>query len=127
MNTHTAPLDPRIGMLNGGRFYAFLDGYDKPETTGPLEEIQRALAALDDGRPVTALVVVAKPVRALRDFAVTITPRVTTYSGSSTIGEHTVTITARTAAEAVSEARRRYREAEGRERVPATFTAKLAD
>ncbi len=36
-------LDPRIGMLTSGKFYAFAHGYDKPETVGTLEEVEAAL------------------------------------------------------------------------------------
>lgn len=36
-------LDPRIGVLNSGKFYAFAHGYDKPETVGTLEEVEVAL------------------------------------------------------------------------------------
>lgn len=39
----TAALDPRIGMLNDGRFYAFADGYQNPETVGTLAEVEAAL------------------------------------------------------------------------------------
>lgn len=38
-----ARLDPRIGILNSGKFYAFVNGYDKPETIGTLEEVETAL------------------------------------------------------------------------------------
>lgn len=40
---HAANLDPRIGMLNSGKFYAFVNGYDKPETVGSLEQVEAAL------------------------------------------------------------------------------------
>jgi hypothetical protein len=36
-------LDPRIGILNSGKFYAFINGYDKPETCGTREEVEAAL------------------------------------------------------------------------------------
>ncbi len=36
-------LDPRIGVLNSGKYYAFVNGYDHPETVGTLEHVQRAL------------------------------------------------------------------------------------
>lgn len=36
-------LDPRIGLLSSGRFYAFVHGYDKAETIGTLAEVQGAL------------------------------------------------------------------------------------
>ncbi|TES65655.1 hypothetical protein E2P84_36620 [Burkholderia cepacia] len=40
---NTAKLDPRIGMLNNGKFYAFVNGYDKPEIIGTLDEVETAL------------------------------------------------------------------------------------
>ena len=40
---HLTPLDPRIGMLSSGRFYAFAHGYGQPETIGTLAEVQGAL------------------------------------------------------------------------------------
>lgn len=36
-------LDPRIGTLNSGQFYAFVDGYDAPEVVGTLQEVEVAL------------------------------------------------------------------------------------
>lgn len=36
-------LDPRIGKLNSGKYYAFVDGYDRPEFIGTLEEVEIAL------------------------------------------------------------------------------------
>ncbi|MBP8275284.1 MAG: hypothetical protein KAX55_00125 [Propionivibrio sp.] len=36
-------LDPRIGKLNGGKFYCFPDGYGKPEFIGTLEEVGSVL------------------------------------------------------------------------------------
>lgn len=36
-------LDPRIGMLNSGKFYCFPDGHGKPEFIGTLEEVEAAL------------------------------------------------------------------------------------
>lgn len=40
---HTSVIDPRIGALNIGKFYAFVNGYDKPETVGTLEQVETAL------------------------------------------------------------------------------------
>lgn len=37
------PTDPRIGVLNSGVYYAFVDGPHKPETRGTLEEVEIAL------------------------------------------------------------------------------------
>lgn len=39
----SAQLDPRIGMLASGRYYAFAHGYARPETIGTLNEVQAAL------------------------------------------------------------------------------------
>jgi len=39
----TAQLDPRIGMLSSGKFYAFAHGLAKPETVGTLQEVELAL------------------------------------------------------------------------------------
>jgi hypothetical protein len=39
----TAQLDPRIGAMSSGQFYAFAQGYDKPETVGTLREVEQAL------------------------------------------------------------------------------------
>ena len=39
----TALLDPRIGVLNSGQFYAFAHGYDKPETVGTRLQVEQAL------------------------------------------------------------------------------------
>ena len=40
---HTAQLDPRIGVLSSGQFYAFAHGYYKPETVGTLQQVMQAL------------------------------------------------------------------------------------
>lgn len=39
----TTTIDPRIGMLGNGRFYAFANGYDQPETVGTLPDVEAAL------------------------------------------------------------------------------------
>lgn len=36
-------LDPRIGALATGRFYAFVNGYDKPHFEGTLHQVEQAL------------------------------------------------------------------------------------
>lgn len=43
MATAALNLDPRIGVLNGGKFYCFPNGYGKPELIGTLEEVENAL------------------------------------------------------------------------------------
>ena len=61
-----------------------------------------------------------------KEYEVTISPKMTTYAGSATFGEYTVSVTAKTAAEAIKEARAARRESEGRYGVPATYRAKVA-
>lgn len=36
-------LDPRIGKLNSGMFYAFANGYNEPEVVGSLDAVEIAL------------------------------------------------------------------------------------
>lgn len=36
-------LDPRIGMLNSGKFYCFPKGHGQPEFIGTLEDVEAAL------------------------------------------------------------------------------------
>lgn len=46
-------MDSRIGILQreGGQvFYAFAHGYDKPETVGTMEEVERALGVKECGQ-----------------------------------------------------------------------------
>jgi hypothetical protein len=114
-------LDPRIGTLNSGRFYAFANGYDQPETVGTLAEVEAALGL----RPAP-IAPAAKPGR-LRTYAVTISPSVVLYSGGWAGADHVVDIVARSAAEAVKLARRQRREEEGRHAPTATFRAKRAE
>lgn len=116
-------LDPRIGVLNGGKFYCFPNGHGKPEFIGTQEEVEIALglrqSAAKEEKP-------AKRQGELRDYVVTITPRKITYAGSQTFGEYTVEVVARSNSEAITKARRERNDNEGRYGVPATFRAKLA-
>lgn len=51
---HAAQLDPRIGMLSNGKFYAFVHGLAKPETVGTLQEIKQALGINKEHASVSA-------------------------------------------------------------------------
>lgn len=113
-------MDPRIGVLNrAGRpvFYAFVDGYDKPAAEGSLGDVEAALGLR------AAIAAPGKP-RVLREFSVTVTPRVVTYAGSAVLGEYAVTVFAESAAKAISAARRMRRDEEGAHAVPAVFRAR---
>lgn len=46
-------MDSRIGKLNNGQFYAFVDGYDAPEFRGTLEEVEVALGLREKTPEVT--------------------------------------------------------------------------
>lgn len=59
---NAAQLDPRIGMLNSGKFYAFAHGAGMPETVGTLQEVEQALGIAKEHAPV--------PQKALRKFDV---------------------------------------------------------
>jgi hypothetical protein len=62
----------------------------------------------------------------LRVYTVTVTPKIVTYSGVSTFAAYRLDVTAASRAEAIRRARRERSENEGREGVPASFTAKLS-
>lgn len=63
----------------------------------------------------------------MKNYTVTITPKITTYASGSTFGECTETVFAKNAADAIKTARRNRRNAEGRYAVPATFRASIAN
>lgn len=117
---NTANIDPRIGTLANGQFYAFANGYDQAETRGTLEQVEIALGLR------AAAVVVKAAAKKVRRYIVKMT-HAAYYAGGARMDGAEVEIDAATSAQAISEARRRYREAEGRERMPATFSARIAD
>ena len=49
-----------------------------------------------------------------KEYTVTITPKITAYAGASVFGEYTVTVFAKSHAEALKQARAERRESEGR-------------
>ena len=89
---------------------------------GTLENVEIALGL----RPVTVPPSAqAGKVRQLRDYAVTITPKVVSYAGTLWFGEFTITIRAASHAAAIKAARTERNETEGRYGVPATYRARL--
>jgi hypothetical protein len=115
-------LDPRIGKLNSGRYYCFPNGYDKPELTGNLQQVQMALGIYSAKRNSEPKPLVRSK---NRYYLVSVQPKVVTYAGSSTFGEYTVEVLARSHAEAIKIVRNERRETEGRFGVPATYNARL--
>lgn len=117
-------LDPRIGLLNSGRAYAFVQGYDKSEFVGTVDEVTLALGlTLAEGARDTP----AQAHRALRTFRVEVAPRLLTYAGSATFGPYTVTVTARSHSEAITQVRQARNAQEGRYGVPARYRATVVD
>lgn len=130
-------LDPRIGTLVRGQetvFYAFVNGYHADPLEGTLEQVEAALG-LRPATPGTRVVPTpaprrcAQPSRDLREYAVTVTPSIVTYSGGAytggaTHGEYTVQVFARSHAKALQKARSDRRDEEGRLAVPASFRAR---
>lgn len=119
-------MDPRIGILNSGVHYAFVDGYDKPEFRGTLAEVERALGIEIKTAQVTRR-------RSLKRYEVTVTPAVVGYTstgyggGSERHGSYTVEIDAETARKAEQEARKAYRDEEGRMAPGVTCKARRVD
>lgn len=118
-------MDPRIGVLNSGVHYAFVNGYDQPEVRGTREQVEHALGL----RPAPA----ARRLPSLKLYEVTVTPSVVGHSssgyggGSMVHGAYTVEVTAPTASDAITQARRAYRNEEGRFAPKATYRAKRVD
>lgn len=132
--TDAMKLDPRIGVLNGGKFYCYPNGNGRPEFVGTLAEVEAALGIrpTPGSQPAPAPASSAMPARArtsggLRDYEVTITPKVVSYAGAGTFGEYTVTVCARSHSEAIKMARQDRREAEGRHGVAATYRARVIE
>lgn len=133
-------LDPRIGTLVRGVetvYYAFVHGYQADPLEGTQEQVEVALGLRQT--PPIAQTAVPSPSQArrrlassgtdLREYMVTVTPSVVTYAGgsytgSSTFGEYTVQVLAKSHAQALQKARRERRDEEGRFGVPARFKAR---
>jgi hypothetical protein len=95
-------LDPRIGTLNSGKCYAYVNGYAAEPVVGSLEEVELALGLR---KPVAA----AKPARTVRTFVVTVTPGVTSWN----VQEYEVRVNARDRNEAMRRARAEYNDSVG--------------
>ena len=86
-------LDPRIGTLNSGKFYAYVNGYHAEPVTGTLAEVETALA-------------LRKATPKVRTFLVTVTPGVVSWN----VRQYQVEIDARDRNEAIRRARSQYNE-----------------
>ena len=114
-------MDSRIGKLNSGKFYAYLNGYDaEPTFTDSLEEIE----ALLKGEVYVAPVKAKATKKTVHTYIVTVTPEMTVYASGFTGSEYTVEVYASTAADAIKEARSQRRDSEGRFGVKCSYKAK---
>jgi hypothetical protein len=102
-------LDPRIGALNNGKFYAYVNGYQAEPVTGTLPEVEVALG-------------LRKAAPKVCTFLVTVTPGVTSWN----VQQYQVEIDARDRNEAIRRARSQYNENVGiRNNGAARFSARL--
>lgn len=115
-------MDPRIGMLSNGKFYAYVNGYDvDPVFTDTLEEIEALLKGEVYVAPVKAK---ADKKTTVHTYIVTVTPEMIVYSGGFAESEYSVEVYASTAADAIKEVRSERRETEGRYGVKCSYKAK---
>ena len=91
-------LDPRIGTLNSGKFYAFANGYDQPETVGTLAEVEAALG-------LRAAPAKARKTALVRTYTVTATLKFAYYTSAGLTSGYEVEVVAKNKAEAISKAR----------------------
>lgn len=108
-------LDPRIGVLNSGKFYCFPKGNGQPEFIGTREEVETILGI----RPA-----VAKSAK-IRRYKVTVTPKIATYAGSWRGEEYSVEVDAHNNSEAITKVRQQRNAEEGRYGVRATYRAQV--
>lgn len=135
----TNTLDPRIGILNSGEHYAFVNGYSQPEFRGTREAVEEQLwlRATQAVRPSIAKASSKKTSsleaatrkkhlspKKLYEYEVTVTPTVVSYAGHTILDAYLLTVYAATNAAAISAARKQRRESEGRYAVPASYSAK---
>jgi hypothetical protein len=121
-------LDPRIGILNSGVHYAFIDGYDKPEFRGTREQVEQRLGLRPQPQPGGAAsrgrTQPAKPRSVyLYSVRVSVDRAMDAWHGTDRSASYTAEVYAANAREAVKKARQERRDEEGRFAAPATFKA----
>jgi hypothetical protein len=102
-------LDPRIGYLNSGRFYAYV-GAARKEVMGSREEVEIALGLRKKARP------------AIRTFIVTVKPGVESWNCKT----EEVPVDARSHADAIKQVRADYNENTAWTNGAATYRVRLA-
>ena len=117
-------LDARIGMLNGGRYYCYPNGYAQAEFIGSLAEVEEVLDLVSARLPTHFA---PSRLDRIRRYQVTVTPRCVAYAGAWRADEYAVEDHARSHADAITAVRRQWNEQEGRYGVRASFRAKVID
>lgn len=84
-------LDARIGTLNSGKFYAYVNGYSAEPVVGSLAQVEAALG-------------LRKAAPKIRTFIVTVTPGVVSWN----VQQYQVEVDARDRNEAIRRARQEY-------------------
>lgn len=105
-------MDPRIGQLTNGKFYAYVDGYGKEPVVGMLTDVEIALG-LTTAEPTAKLTTaaVSTPKRKpMHTYQVTVTPRHKLYTGSHVADEYVTEVYASTGVDAVKKARKEWNE-----------------
>lgn len=124
------PMDPRIGALANGTFYAYASGYDAEPFMGTRGEVEAALglapsANSAEGASFGRRASVAKSAPA-RCYDVLVSPSVVVHVGAWSGGPYVERVSARSHAQAISKARAMRRDNEGRLAAPATYKATLS-
>jgi hypothetical protein len=117
-------LDPRIGYLASGTFYAYV-GPDRREVMGTREEVEDALGLAPTVAPIatplaSSINVCAR--RVMRDYVVSVRPKFPSWN----VQPYEVTIAAYDREDAIGQARGEYRECSQWTNGAATYRAKLA-
>ena len=115
----TQRLDPRIGCLLSGKFYAYV-GPERREVVGTQEAVELALGIAQAVAPAPQ--VASRPRRVLRDYVVTVKPGIESWN----VKTYDVTISASDRAAAIAEARATYQENTQWTNGAATYRARLA-
>jgi len=114
---NTVNLDPRIGYLASGKFYAYV-GPDRREVMGTRDHVEAALGLT----PTTTCSVAVRSRREPRDYIVSVSPKFPSWN----VQPYEVTIAARDRQRAIAEVRSSYRETCQWTNGSATYRAKLA-
>ena len=113
---NTSNLDPRIGYLNSGKFYAYV-GEARDEVMGTREHVEAALGLAPKSNPINV-----RARRTMRDFVVSVTPKFVSWN----VQPYEVTVSAHDRDDAIRQARAEYQENTQWTNGAASYRARLA-